>query len=243
MAVYILDNSEELGEKAAELIAQKLNEAIEKKGKARIILSTGASQFETIKYLVEKNVDWEKVTMFHLDEYLELPETHKASFRRYLKERFTSKVPVKVHSVNTEGDVEENLKELTSEIRKDIIDIGVIGIGENGHIAFNDPPADFETREAYRIVELEERCRKQQLNEGWFPTLDDVPFKAVSMTPYQIMQCETIVSSVPGERKAEAVRNTLKSDEVTNMVPATLLKTHKDWHLFLDKESSSLIDS
>ena len=228
MAVYILDNSEELGEKAADLIAKKLNEAIEKRGQARIILSTGASQFETIKYLVEKNVDWEKVTMFHLDEYLELPETHKASFRRYLKERFTSKVPVKVHFVNTEGDVEENLKELTREIRKDIIDIGVIGIGETGHIAFNDPPADFETQEAYRIVALEERCRKQQLNEGWFPTLDDVPFKAVSMTPYQIMQCETIVSSVPGERKAEAVRNTLKSDEVTNMVPATLLKTHKD---------------
>ena len=243
MAVYILDNSEELGEKAADLIAKKLSEAIEKRGQARIILSTGASQFETIKYLVEKNVDWEKVTMFHLDEYLELPETHKASFRRYLKERFTSKVPVKVHFVNTEGDVEENLKELTREIRKDIIDIGVIGIGENGHIAFNDPPADFETQEAYRIVALEERCRKQQLNEGWFPTLDEVPFKAVSMTPYQIMQCETIVSSVPGERKAEAVRNTLKSEEVTNMVPATLLKTHKDWHLFLDKESSSLIDS
>ena len=243
MAVYILDNSEELGEKAADLIAKKLNEAIEKRGQARIILSTGASQFETIKYLVEKNVDWEKVTMFHLDEYLELPETHKASFRRYLKERFTSKVPVKVHFVNTEGDVEENLKELTREIRKDIIDIGVIGIGENGHIAFNDPPADFETQEAYRIVALEERCRKQQLNEGWFPTLDEVPFKAVSMTAYQIMQCETIVSSVPGERKAEAVRNTLKSEEVTNMVPATLLKTHKDWHLFLDKESSSLIDS
>ena len=243
MAVYILDNSEELGEKAADLIAKKLNEAIEKRGQARIILSTGASQFETIKYLVEKNVDWEKVTMFHLDEYLELPETHKASFRRYLKERFTSKVPVKVHFVNTEGDVEENLKELTREIRKDIIDIGVIGIGENGHIAFNDPPADFETQEAYRIVALEERCRKQQLNEGWFPTLDEVPFKAVSMTPYQIMQCETIVSSVPGERKAEAVRNTLKSEEDTNMVPATLLKTHKDWHLFLDKESSSLIDS
>ncbi|MCI6127540.1 MAG: 6-phosphogluconolactonase [Enterocloster clostridioformis] len=243
MAVYILDNSEELGEKAADLIAKKLNEAIEKRGQARIILSTGASQFETIKYLVEKNVDWEKVTMFHLDEYLELPETHKASFRRYLKERFTSKVPVKVHFVNMEGDVEENLKELTREIRKDIIDIGVIGIGENGHIAFNDPPADFETQEAYRIVALEERCRKQQLNEGWFPTLDEVPFKAVSMTPYQIMQCETIVSSVPGERKAEAVRNTLKSEEVTNMVPATLLKTHKDWHLFLDKESSSLIDS
>ena len=243
MAVYILDNSEELGEKAAELIAEKLNEAIERKGQARIILSTGASQFETLKYLVEKDIDWERVTMFHLDEYLELPETHKASFRRYLKERFTSKVPVKVHSVNTEGEVDENLKELTKEIRKDIIDIGVIGIGENGHIAFNDPPADFETQEAYRIVSLEERCRKQQLNEGWFQTLDDVPFKAVSMTPYQIMQCETIISSVPGARKAEAVRNTLKSEEVTNMVPATLLRTHKDWHLFLDKESSSLIDS
>ena len=122
MAVYILDNSEELGEKAAELIAEKLNEAIERKGQARIILSTGASQFETLKYLVEKDIDWERVTMFHLDEYLELPETHKASFRRYLKERFTSKVPVKVHFVNTEGEVDENLKELTKEIRKDIIE-------------------------------------------------------------------------------------------------------------------------
>lgn len=241
MAVYILDNSEELGKKAAELIAAKLNEAIEKKGHARIILSTGASQFETLGYLVEKEVDWEKVTMFHLDEYLELPQTHKASFRRYLKERFTGKVKVQVHFVDTDGDVAKNLKALTEEIRKDVIDVGVIGIGENGHIAFNDPPADFDTREAYKIVSLEERCRKQQLNEGWFPTLEDVPYEAVSMTPYQIMMCETIISSVPGARKAEAVRDTLKAEAVTEMVPATLLKTHKDWHLLLDKESASLI--
>lgn len=242
MAMYVLNSSDKLGRKAADMIAKKLNMAIEKKGYARIILSTGASQFETIQYLVEKNVDWQKVTMFHLDEYLELPDTHEASFRRYLKERFTSKVKVNAYFVNTEGNVAENLKRLTEELRKDVIDVGVIGIGENGHIAFNDPPADFETKEAYQIVSLEERCRHQQFNEGWFPTLDAVPHKAVSMTPYQIMQCETIISSVPGKRKAEAVRNTLKAEETTVMVPATLLKTHKDWHLFLDKDSASLID-
>ena len=198
MAVYILDNSEELGEKAAELIAQKLNEAIEKKGKARIILSTGASQFETIKYLVEKNVDWEKVTMFHLDEYLELPETHKASFRRYLKERFTSKVPVKVHFVNTEGDVEENLKELTSEIRKDIIDIGVIGIGENGHIAFNDPDvADFNDPKLVKIVKLDPVCRQQQVNEKCFERLDLVPKEALTLTIPALLKAEWMFCIVP----------------------------------------------
>lgn len=243
MAVYVLKNSEELGKKASRLIATRLNNAIEKKGHARIILSTGASQFDTLKYLVSENVEWDKVTMFHLDEYIDLPETHEASFRRYLKERFTSKVPVKAFWVNTNGNIEENLEHLTEELRKEPIDIGVIGIGENGHIAFNDPPADFDTKEAYRIVLLEERCRKQQLNEGWFKTLADVPLQAVSMTPYQIMQCETIISSVPGSRKAEAIKDTLKSEKVTNMVPATLLTTHKDWHLFLDQESASLLNS
>lgn len=242
MGVYVLKDSEELGKEAAHLIAGKLNDVIKRKGHARIILSTGASQFETLKYLIAEDVAWDKVTMFHLDEYLDLPETHEASFRRYLKERFTMKVPVKAFFVNTDGNVEENLKLLTEEIRKEPVDIGVIGIGENGHIAFNDPPADFDTKEAYQIVMLEERCRKQQLNEGWFNTLEEVPIKAVSMTPYQIMKCETIISSVPGIRKAEAIRNTLKAEEVTNMIPATLLKTHKDWYLFLDQESASLLE-
>ncbi len=242
MEICVFNNSDELGQKAAELIAEKINLSIKEKGNARIILSTGASQFETLQYLVQKNVEWEKVTMFHLDEYLDVPETHKASFRRYLKERFTSKVPVHAYFVNTDGDVNANLKELTEELRKDVIDVGVIGIGENSHIAFNDPPADFETKEAYKIVSLAERCRLQQLNEGWFSTLDEVPHRAVSMTPYQIMQCKTIISSVPGKRKAEAIRDTLNAEKVTAMIPATLLKTHKDWHLFLDKDSASLVN-
>ena len=159
----------ELGKQAASAIADLLNKAISEQGYARIILSTGASQFETLDALIQLDVDWTKVEMFHLDEYVALPESHIASFRKYLKERFVSKVPLKAaHFVNGEGNVEENIAALTAELRKAPVDVGVIGIGENGHIAFNDPPADFDTDEAYKVVTLDERCRKQQVGEGWF---------------------------------------------------------------------------
>lgn len=227
----------ELGEKAARKIADLINIAIKEKGCARIILSTGASQFETISALVDMNVDWSKVEMFHLDEYVSLSETHGASFRRYLKERFVSKVNLKAaHFVNGEGDVEKNIRELTYELRKDEIDVGVIGIGENGHIAFNDPPADFDTEYAYKVVKLDERCRLQQVGEGWFKNFDDVPKQAITMCPKQIMSCKHIVSAVPHAVKAEAVFNTI-TQPVNNMVPATLLKTHSDWNLFVDNAS------
>ena len=161
---------------AASAIADLLNKAISEQGYARIILSTGASQFETLDALIQLDVDWTKVEMFHLDEYVALPESHIASFRKYLKERFVSKVPLKAaHFVNGEGNVEENIAALTAELRKAPVDVGVIGIGENGHIAFNDPPADFDTDEAYKVVTLDERCRKQQVGEGWFAGVDDVP--------------------------------------------------------------------
>ena len=203
------------------------------------MLSTGASQFDTLEALTkEEGIKWECVEMFHLDEYVNLPETHGASFRKYLKERFVAKVGTLKAAHFVDG-TKECIAKLTEEIRKSPIDIGLIGIGENAHIAFNDPPADFDTKEAYIIVNLNERCKQQQMGEGWFATIDDVPKQAVSMTAYQIMQCKKIVSCVPYKVKAEAVENTLKSKEVDNMIPATLLKTHADAILYIDEESAS----
>jgi len=242
MKVKVFKNSEELGRHAAALSASVLNKSIYEKGSARLVLSTGASQFDTLKALVEEKVDWSRVEMFHLDEYVNLPDTHPASFRKYLKERFVSKVNLKAaHFVNWEGDTKKNIQELTYELLKEPVDLGLIGIGENAHIAFNDPPADFETKDAYIIVNLDENCKKQQVREGWFPTIDDVPKQAISMSVYQIMQIKTIVSCVPYKVKANAVKLTLEN-ELTNQIPATMLKTHGDVTLFLDEESASIVN-
>ena len=242
MKIEILKNSEELGKVAAKFCAGVINKTIEEKGAARIILSTGASQFDTLKALVEEKVDWSKVEMFHLDEYMNMSDTHPASFRKYLKERFVSLLPLqKVNYVIGEGNIQENLRILTEEIRKAPIDLALIGIGENAHIAFNDPPANFDSKEAYAVVNLDEKCRKQQLGEGWFPTLEDVPKQAISMTVHQIMESNVIVSCVPYRVKAEAIRATLSND-TTNMIPATMLKTHAQIYLYLDQDSASLIE-
>ncbi len=235
--IDISSESEELGRRAARKIAALLNSAIEEKGSTRIILSTGKSQFETLSFLVRENVDWTKVEMFHLDEYIDLPETHPASFRRYLKERFVSKVNLKCAYF---VDGERSIPYLSEKLCEKEVDVGVIGIGENGHIAFNDPPADFDTEDAYKVVVLDERCRRQQLGEGWFPSLDSVPEKAVSMCVRKIMKCNHIVSAVPHKVKAEAVFKTITAG-VSPLVPATILKTHPDWSLFLDSESASLL--
>lgn len=239
MIISISANAEELGISAAKFVAHKLNEAIETNGEARIVVSTGSSQFETLNALSKAKVDWHKVELFHLDEYLNLPITHKASFRKYLKDRFLSLVDInKFHAVEVDGDVDHNLEILTREIRSKPIDIGLIGIGENAHIAFNDPPADFDTRDAYRILELNEQCKRQQVNEGWFNSVEEVPDRAVSMSVWQIMQCKTIVSCVPHKAKAHAIFKTL-SNKLTNKVPSTMLKQHRDFHLYLDYNSSS----
>lgn len=241
MEIRICKDRYELGKSAAKHVANELKKCIAENGSARIVLSTGASQFDTIEALTkEEGIKWECVEMFHLDEYVNLPETHPASFRKYLKERFVDKVaPLKgVHFVD---GTKEGIEALTKELRSAPIDIGLIGIGENGHIAFNDPPADFDTKEAYIIVNLDERCKKQQMGEGWFATIDDVPKQAVSMTTYQIMQCKQIVSCVPYAVKAEAIEKTLKTSETTNMVPSTLLKTHPDFILYIDNESAAKV--
>lgn len=239
MIVNICRDAAELGEKAATLAALKINEAIARKNLARIAVSTGSSQFETLQALIVKSIDWSKVEIFHLDEYIRLPVTHPASFRKYLYERFVNHIRPKVfYSVDVEGNIDDKILFLTEKIREKPIDLGLIGIGVNGHIAFNDPPADFSTRESYKVVDLDEECRMQQVNEGWFATLSDVPKNAVSMTPWQIMQCASIISAVPHKVKATAVRNTLLND-LTEIVPATLLKQHNDLNLFLDRNSAS----
>ena len=240
MNINISRTSGEMAQRAAACAAQAISRTIAQNGEARILLSTGESQIEAIRYLTEMELEWDKVVMFHLYEYINLAETHKASFRKYLKERFIQVVnPKKAYLVNGEGNVEENIAILTEELEKAPIDVALVGIGENAHIAFNDPPADFETDKAYIIVNLDQTCKQQQVNEGWFGSLDEVPAQAISMTVPQILKSRTIVTIVPGIRKGDAIQKTLSAETVTNLVPATILKTHPDWNLFLDGDSAS----
>ena len=238
MEIYVCKDSKELGEKAAQHVGRVLRECIQEKGEARIVLSTGASQLDTLEALVQEDVDWSKVEMFHLDEYVNLPETHIASFRKYLKERFISKLNLK-GAYLVDGD-RSHIPALTEKLREKVVDVGLIGIGENAHIAFNDPPADFDTQEAYILVNLNDTCKRQQVREGWFKTMDEVPRQAISMSVSQIMKCKRIVSCVPYTVKAKAIYDTLNSD-TTNAVPATILKEHEDFTLFLDQDSASMI--
>lgn len=241
MEVKVFANPQLLGHEAAVLSAQIIRESIGRSGGARIVLSTGASQFDFFQAFIEQDIDWSKVEMFHLDEYVNLPETHPASFRKYLKQRFVNAVGLKnAHFVNGEGDVAQNIRLLSEQLRKAPIDLALIGIGENAHIAFNDPPADFDTRAAYITVQLDEACKRQQVGEGWFPSVDDVPKQAITMTVHQILQSQAIISCVPHKVKAHAVKQTLESD-VTNRIPATILKTHPNWTLLLDQKSASAL--
>jgi len=243
MNIICSETPEELGEKAAKHVSQLLRKYIESNGIARMLMSTGASQFTTINALLNENVDWKKVEIFHLDEYINLPKTHPASFVKYLEERFISKIqPYKMHYVDTEGNIDELIAHLTREIRKNPIDVGLIGIGENAHIAFNDPPANFESDDAYIIVNLAESCRLQQLGEGWFPTLDDVPKTAITITVKEILKCKHIISAVPFKVKAQAIYDTLNAPKITPMVPSTALRNHSDVIIYVDKDSASKID-
>ena len=237
MNIKISDNPVELGKVSAAAAVEGILNAIKEKGQANVILATGASQFETLKNLVENTtIDWSKVVMFHLDEYIGLPETAPASFRKYLKERFLNLVsPLKAsYLVNGETDPEGECKRLNQIITDHPIDVA------NGHLAFNYPPADFDTLSPYIVVDLDEKCRLQQFNEGWFPSLSEVPKKAISMSIKQICKSKMIICSVPDSRKAEAVKNTLEN-KVSNNDPASILQTHAHCLFFLDKYSASLL--
>ena len=242
MNIHIDSTPETSGAAAAALGAEKLKKALSEKAEVNIIVATGASQFDVLKNLLEiPNINWNRVRIFHLDEYIGIPIAHGASFRKYLWERFVSQLPyppIAFNALNGEDDASaecERVGTLISEIK---IDVAFIGIGENGHIAFNDPPADFETQEPYHVVDLDDACRQQQLGEGWFPTFDDVPKQAISMTVAQIMKSRNIICTVPDERKSEAVKNSVEG-EVSNLVPASILQNHGNTDLFLDEAAAS----
>jgi len=245
MKIYVTQDSLELGKAAGAVAAQIIRQAIVVNGNANIILATGTSQFETLNQLIsEKNIDWSKVVMFHLDEYIGLPITHPASFRKYLQERFLSKLPElkKAYLINGETDAKSECTRLGDLITQHPVDVALVGIGENGHLAFNDPPADFETEQPYIIVELDEICRKQQLGEGWFKSFEEVPMLAISMSIKQILKSKHIICSVPDERKALAVKNSLEQ-QISNLYPASILQRHTDCTFYLDKSSSSLLSA
>jgi glucosamine-6-phosphate deaminase len=241
MKIQIKNTKEELGREAAGKGAELIRKAIRERGEANIIVPAGASQFEMLEALVHARVDWSKVTAFHLDEYIGLTEDHPASFRKYLKERFVSKVPLKdFHYVDGTDDPVIECARLGEIILKYPIDVAFIGIGENGHLAFNDPPADFDTNDPFIIVNLDEACRTQQFNEGWFPSMEEVPKTAISMSVRQILKSDSIICTVPDKRKAEAVKNAIEGS-VTPECPASILRTHSKVHYYLDREASSLI--
>lgn len=242
MNIIQTDNPQHLGQAAGHKAAAIINEAIKEKGQANVILATGTSQFETLNQLLKEQVDWSKVTVFHLDEYIDLPESHPASFRKYLKERFLNKIGSvgAVYLINGENDPEEECSRLGDVISKHPVDVALVGIGENGHLAFNDPPADFDTEAPYLVVNLDRACRMQQLNEGWFNSLEEVPHQAISMSIKQILKSNHIICSIPDERKAQAVRNCLEN-EVSPLFPASILQEHPSCELYLDKDSASLL--
>jgi glucosamine-6-phosphate deaminase len=233
-----------LGRAAAADAAEHIRAALGKQGRADIILATGTSQLKTLDALIAtEGIDWSKVTMFHLDEYIGLPDTHKASFRKYLREQFVQRAPKLTAAHYVQGDAADPAAEcrrLGALISAVTIDVALVGIGENGHLAFNDPPADFQTDEPYIIVDLDDRCRRQQLGEGWFPRFEDVPSRAISMGIRQILKSRHIVVSVPDERKAEAVRNTLEGP-ISPSCPASILRTHPSCRIYLDGPAASML--
>ncbi len=244
MNISISATPQEMGVKAGDTAAELIRQTLAERGAANIIVATGASQFEVLARLIQASgIDWSKVTIFHLDEYAGLPESHPASFRRYLRERLVAKLPkppAAFHAINGEGDLVAECARLGELIRRHPIDVTLCGIGENGHLAFNDPPADFDTDQPYLVVGLDEACRRQQLGEGWFPSLEAVPKQAISMSIRQIMLSKTILCSVPDQRKAEAVKNSLEGP-VTNQAPASILQKHPRTTIYLDTAAASLL--
>jgi glucosamine-6-phosphate deaminase len=240
--IKCFDDKKEMARVAADQAASILRDTIQKQGKARLIAATGAAQFEFLEALTTlPAIDWKRVEMFHLDEYIGLPETHPASFCRFLKERLIQKTGmVHYHLLNGDEDPAEVIRRTGEALQSEPIDVAFVGIGENGHLAFNDPPADFETEEPYIIVTLDEPCRRQQLGEGWFDSLADVPRRAISMSVRQILKTKQILCIVPDARKANAVKACFDG-EISPLAPASILRTHPNTTVYLDKNSAALL--
>lgn len=242
MIVRVFEDKISLSSAAADQASAAVRRAILDRGCARIIVATGASQLDFLDALIKaENIDWQRVEMFHLDEYIGLPITHAASFRKYLLERLIHKVKIaKYHLLDGSGDPGEVVGRVGAALQSAPVDIAFVGIGENGHLAFNDPPADFQTENSYLIVELDEACRRQQVGEGWFADISEVPRRAISMSVRQILKAKEIICIVPDARKAPAVKLCFEG-EVSPMAPASILRRHSAATIYLDSESASLL--
>jgi len=242
--IRILKDKRALGAAAAEHAANSLRAILGANEDARIVVATGASQFEFLEGLTgASGIDWNRVELFHLDEYVGLSISHPASFRKYILERIISKTGIrKHHLLDGESDSRLVVAGVGSELSKRPIDLAFVGIGENAHLAFNDPPADFTTEEPYLVVTLDEACRSQQVNEGWFARLEEVPQQAISMSIRQILRSREIIAVVPEARKAAAVKACLEG-EITPLAPASILREHPNTTLYLDEASASLLNA
>jgi glucosamine-6-phosphate deaminase len=240
VVVKIFPNKKSLSIAAAEQASATLRHSIRAQGRARIVVATGASQLDFLDALTASpDIDWQRVEMFHLDEYAGLAITHPASFRKYLLEKFIRKAGIAhYHLLDGEGNSGDVIRQVGDALKSAPVDVVFAGIGENGHLAFNDPPADFDTQEPYLVVELDDACRRQQVGEGWFANISDVPRRAISMSVRQILQAREIIAVVPDARKAHAVKLCVEG-EITPMAPASILRTHPAATLYLDRESAS----
>ena len=242
MRLCILEGRDSLGKAAAAQAAAAIQRAIGAKGKARIIGASAASQFEFLEVLTSTpGIDWKKVELFHLDEYIGLPKTHPASFCKFLQDRLISKTGIATyHFLDGEKDPAEVIRYTNEAISAAPIDVAFVGIGENGHLAFNDPPADFETEEPYIVVNLDDACRRQQVGEGWFPDLESVPKQAISMSVKRVLKSQQILAVVPGPKKAQAIKACFDGP-VSPMAPSSILRTHPNATIYLDRESAALL--
>jgi glucosamine-6-phosphate deaminase len=244
LIIRVFQEKRALGQAAAARTAEAMHQAIQNRGTARIVAATGASQIEFLEALTQsRDVDWQKVELFQLDEYVGLPMSHPASFSRYIQERLVSKTGIeRYHALDGSQDPADVIERASAAIRVAPIDVAFAGIGENGHLAFNDPPADFETDESYILVNLDDACRRQQVGEGWFADLGTVPRQAISMSIKQILQAREILAVVPEQRKAAAVKACLEGS-ITPLAPASILRTHVNTTIYLDGESASLLSA
>lgn len=242
MQIKILPDKGSLSRAAAEHAANSLRSLLREKTAVRLVAATGASQLEFLEALTSApGIDWSRIEVFHLDEYVGLPITHPASFRKYLYERLVNKVGVQqFHPLNGESEAEVVREQVGRALLSAPVDLAFVGIGENGHLAFNDPPADFDTDEPYLIVSLDQACRQQQVNEGWFPSLDQVPPQAISMSIRQILRAKEIIAVVPDARKAAAVMACV-AGPIDPAAPASALRRHAHVTVFLDQDSAALL--
>jgi len=244
MKIVVNETKQEMGHVAAVQAADILRKALSEQETITIVVATGMSQFEMLAELVmQPGIEWNRVEIFHLDEYIGMPDTHPASFRKYLRERLLERLPVPplvFHGINAETDAEGEVRRMNALLSTRDVVVAFVGIGENGHLAFNDPPADFDTTDPYIFVDLDEDCRRQQFGEGWFPTLEDVPKRAISMSIQQVLTAREIICCVPDSRKAKAVQRTIEGS-VTNLAPASIMQRHPATTVYLDKASAALL--